>query len=471
MESALKAQMLEKQKIDMTFHQDYLTGLYAKINQQRRFEDFYGYLDRASGFLGIAIEKRTEGDKKFILPISWLFSLSTSLKIDLQGAFIKRYPAVCPYCLEAECICLETEKRPRADMPINKIWEFMDSKYESILNTVDVYNLDKAVETIRAIYPLNKTIWRFSGEWYHIARIHKEIAEIHEAYGSYKKNEKSLEGVGEEIADVLAWIVGAWGIMYPDKSLDNSFLKYYAADCPLCRKYPCKCDLYDSKSDILVDINRLGGVKLELESLLPILPAQAEIRKLIKSYQDVLTRQHGPAAREVASKTIDILDEVESSISITDPNSAKILSTVRALKKEINTILRVGEPVVRAKESYDIFLSYSSDDKDEARELDAFLSKTHKLRVFRSEKDIQPGGMWENEIQEALANSKMLCILATPNSLKSEWVTTEWAAAWALKIPIIPILLRCSIHDLPQRLQSHQAIDFHKKEKILEAMK
>ncbi|MGC1375319.1 MAG: toll/interleukin-1 receptor domain-containing protein [Anaerolineales bacterium] len=470
METVLKSQMQEKQKIDIAFYQGYIAGLYAKINQQRRFEDYYSYLDRAAGYLGIAIEKGLQEDKKFILPISWLFSLSTALKIDLQKAFIKRYPAICPYCLETECICLETGKRPSKDISISKIWETMDSKYEAVLNTMGIYDLDKAVENIRSIYPLNKTIWRFSGEWYQIARIHKEIAEIHEAYGSYKKNEKSIEGVGEEIADVLAWILGAWGIMYPDKSLDNSFQKYYSTDCPLCRKYPCECNLYDSRSDILVDINRLRPIKRELEKMLPSLPDQKDVRKLIRSYEDVLIRQHGPAARETASQTIDILEKIEDSISISDANSSQILSTVQALKKEINTILRIGEIASKPKE-YDIFLSYSHQDEEKAQKLDDFLSRGKKLRVFRSKKDIQPGVTWEDDIQEALKNSKMLCILATPNSLGSEWVTTEWGAAWALKIPILPILLRCSMRDLPDRLKAHQAIDFDEMDKIAELIK
>ncbi len=119
---------------------------------------------------------------------------------------------------------------------------------------------------------------------------------------------------------------------------------------------------------------------------------------------------------------------------------------------------------------YDVFLSYAAADKDEARELSAFLTKK-KLNVFLSGKDIQPGSKWEDEIKDALKNSRLMCILATPNSLKSEWVTTEWAVAWANSVRILPVLLRCSVSELPDRLKAHQAIDFHEMRRIVELLK
>jgi hypothetical protein len=46
--------------------------------------------------------------------------------------------------------------------------------------------------------------------------------------------------------------------------------------------------------------------------------------------------------------------------------------------------------------------------------------------------------------------------------MESEWVTTEWGAAWALEKKIIPILLRCEVSRLPDRLKRIHSVDFHR---------
>ena len=102
--------------------------------------------------------------------------------------------------------------------------------------------------------------------------------------------------------------------------------------------------------------------------------------------------------------------------------------------------------------------------------MEYFLSN-EKISVFMSEKEIKPGSRWELDIKNALSNSKMMCILTTPSSIKSEWVTTEWAVAWAKNIRVVPILLHCSAEDLPERLRDYQAIDFHEMSKIVELLR
>lgn len=114
----------------------------------------------------------------------------------------------------------------------------------------------------------------------------------------------------------------------------------------------------------------------------------------------------------------------------------------------------------KAEIGFEVFLSYSKKDKDEVRKIQQILDRK-KISYFLDEKSIEPGVRWENSLRQNLKNCKAFWILVTPNSLKSEWVTTEWATAWALEKPIIPILLRCEVAQLPKRLQDYQTIDFH----------
>jgi hypothetical protein len=110
---------------------------------------------------------------------------------------------------------------------------------------------------------------------------------------------------------------------------------------------------------------------------------------------------------------------------------------------------------------YDVCISYSTHNKKEAEELHKALHN-EGLTCFLSEKDLEGGDEWEERIRQALWQSAEMCLLVTPESLKSEWVATEWGAAWVLAKRITPVLLRCSLEQLPDRLRKSQSVDFHK---------
>lgn len=108
---------------------------------------------------------------------------------------------------------------------------------------------------------------------------------------------------------------------------------------------------------------------------------------------------------------------------------------------------------------YDVFLSYCSSDSQEASQIHEDLQSAG-LKVFIAPKALQAGEDFADGIRSALLKARELWMLVTPSSLRSEWVTTEWGAAWALGKPIIPILHRCAPQDLPERLRRIHALDF-----------
>jgi len=120
--------------------------------------------------------------------------------------------------------------------------------------------------------------------------------------------------------------------------------------------------------------------------------------------------------------------------------------------------------------AYDLFLSFSSRNKDQAREVYAD-AVALGLRVFMDEREVDPGEEFSEVIRQALVGSREMALLATADSLKSEWVTTEWGAAWALQRKITPILYRCNTDSLPERLRQKQAIDFRGHAIYLEALR
>jgi hypothetical protein len=119
------------------------------------------------------------------------------------------------------------------------------------------------------------------------------------------------------------------------------------------------------------------------------------------------------------------------------------------------------EMKVNNDSQHDVFLSYSSANSDEARLVSDAITRAGKS-VFLSEKNIQPGNVFEDKIRKALKGSREVWLLVSPQSMESEWVTTEWGAAWALEKKIIPILLRCEVSRLPDRLKRIHSVDFHR---------
>ena len=82
-------------------------------------------------------------------------------------------------------------------------------------------------------------------------------------------------------------------------------------------------------------------------------------------------------------------------------------------------------------------------------------------------KVLKPGDDFAEEIRMALLGSLELWVLVSPSSASSEWVITEWGAAWALAKKIVPILHRCAHDSLPMRLQKLQCIDLHRCDELI----
>lgn len=62
------------------------------------------------------------------------------------------------------------------------------------------------------------------------------LEEVGELTRAYRRKE---ENVGEEMADVMAWLVSMANLLGID--LETELLKKYGRVCPLCSSIPCAC--------------------------------------------------------------------------------------------------------------------------------------------------------------------------------------------------------------------------------------
>ena len=135
-----------------------------------------------------------------------------------------------------------------------------------------------------------------------------------------------------------------------------------------------------------------------------------------------------------------------------------------------NTVRRVTKETNERQYQFDLFLSFSSQNRDQARAI-VQAAETVELTIFQDEKNIPPGAIWAEEIRQALMNSREMALLASPTSLVSEWVQTEWGAAWVLQRTITPILLMVAPDQLPERLRQRQAVIYGEHQAYLEAVR
>ena len=141
-----------------------------------------------------------------------------------------------------------------------------------------------------------------------------------------------------------------------------------------------------------------------------------------------------------------LIEEIEDDALVLEAQSIKY-SVVAAMQDTAITI--------------DVFLSYSSDDRQHADELYEAITAAGG-KAFLAARDLRPGDDFAEEIRKALWKSRELWLLVSPNSLTNDWVISEWGAAWALGKKIVPILILCRAEHLPDRIARLHCIDFHK---------
>lgn len=182
------------------------------------------------------------------------------------------------------------------------------------------------------------------------------------------------------------------------------------------------------------------------------IPPNHPSRDLIKAFSSL---QNGKSELEWGIAQLESIDHGVQS------NRLK-LAVRHNPSEELHQMQQVASP-------YDVFLSYSSIDKDRAREVVETLEK-HGLTCFLAEDSLRAGDEFSNEIREALIGAREVWFLASKNSNKSDWVQRELGAAWGLKKHIVPLLYQCAIENLPASVSDRHAIDFDKHEVLIERL-
>ncbi|WP_340202515.1 toll/interleukin-1 receptor domain-containing protein [Ascidiimonas sp. W6] len=110
----------------------------------------------------------------------------------------------------------------------------------------------------------------------------------------------------------------------------------------------------------------------------------------------------------------------------------------------------------------DVFISYSSRDDKHAERIRKKLEE-NGLSVFKADKEMKSGDLFNEKIRIGLNNCREVCLLYSKSSKNSSYVTTEWGAAWFMGKKIITMYLDMTEDDAlqsDQRLTQTQMMRF-----------
>lgn len=112
-------------------------------------------------------------------------------------------------------------------------------------------------------------------------------------------------------------------------------------------------------------------------------------------------------------------------------------------------------------ENSELFISYSRRDLDFVNRLVKDLTKA-EFGVWRDAENITPGTInWEKSIREAIKNAKAVVLVASPDSLQSDYVQGELAIARHYQLPIYPIWANGNewVNCIPLDMMKTQRVD------------
>lgn len=78
--------------------------------------------------------------------------------------------------------------------------------------------------------------------------------------------------------------------------------------------------------------------------------------------------------------------------------------------------------------SSNVFIAYAADTKPLAEELTLALQR-EGIQTWADFKDLKPGQLWKDEIENALQNAQSFVILVSPESKMTRWAEVEWRLA------------------------------------------
>lgn len=321
--------------------QQYLSALYGPVNQGHPWEYLYGYLARSVGYLSKSVLERKQEKIQFVRSLSWLMTLAEKVGVDLQTAYEERFPGICPYCLQLNCVCYKTGKQPPQPLAAHRVLErLQDAKgsFTIMKQAFTPFTLDAAMRLQAKIYPHNEIAWHYAGPVHHLMKIHEEVAEIHEATSKFNIGQKPLVAVQDEFADVLGWLLSSWNMVKPGEAINDALVDFYLNGCPVCAAFPCVCQPHRARAEALFDPAFLSAIRKQVEELAVLVPSQPKLRDLVTSLRLAETTQHHPTAILSIRQIAEVMGDLERELDPSDTVHQQVHVQIQATRGLLDAV-------------------------------------------------------------------------------------------------------------------------------------
>ncbi len=167
-------------------------------------------------------KEKTENAGYWIsMGFSWSLALANRLHINLDEEMWKRFPGVCPYCVDARCTCKE-RAASRQVVSINP---------SHIIKPSTLFSFQKM---FAGIYPDNT----LQDSAMHLA---EEAGEVDEAVEHFMgtHDQRLFEAIAIELVDVITHLFAVATGLQLDLACEME--KYFNEGCLKCHRTPCGC--------------------------------------------------------------------------------------------------------------------------------------------------------------------------------------------------------------------------------------
>jgi NTP pyrophosphatase (non-canonical NTP hydrolase) len=333
--------------------QDFLREIYGSKNVHMDDDYIFGFITEKSGILDRAVTKAHRLGENFrpdsalvIRPVSWVIALANKHKLNLGGAFISKFPGVCPHCLARVCICNANNQQPEKQMFAHEISAELSSLAKGYLNSPNQrITLGKVSEILFSVYPNNYADWKTRPEIL-FSKLLEELGELREALRKFEGGKVKFAAVEEEIVDIFAWLCSIWNLVHHPKrvSLTKELLAFFHDGCPICTRYPCHCDKGNDRYYTLIlpaEFEKLRAQLLLLKKSSAGTDTEAVVDNLIKSLDSAESEPRGFIVKPFFRDLVAAMKKISGSStasSASRQSASSILGAVVALPQNAQVI-------------------------------------------------------------------------------------------------------------------------------------
>lgn len=218
----------------------------------------------------------------------------------------------------------------------SELEEELEAKFGAFRNTGTLIDFSWIISDISTIYPSNRALLTKGAQAFVVGKMLEEGGELHRAYSRYLiGNESALAEIGEEQADLTAWLLSCWDLDAVGKDLDAEFASNFGFGCHKCKKASCECPAYS------ITRGQEDLIRTIAQSLREIKSSGIEIAEVDQALQSAEDAKANPTPKAKKSLKQKALSALAALKNLNEGSEAvkEIMGTLGDAAEELGSII------------------------------------------------------------------------------------------------------------------------------------